>query len=331
MNGPVAGQATTIPSNCRFLTRGREEFLVGLQLRKWSLFGRSSLQWGRAGPSGANAVGCHIRSPSISRFSSGGVSKYPNIALLLTSLSDPEGWVQERPFLYYSREAWATTPVTWLLFVLALVGLRTLGAGRLGTFGRIGTVIGITGAILIGVGDAVIAAVPLSQGIACVPPTCTFYDPRHFAALGRIAVFAGVALFLVGMILYGITALQRHTLAKGWGNALPLFLGALGPLSAVVVTYKGYIFYTLDGHAIVQQVLAFPLQNWDAHQALGFDLPSKGLSVSIDNTMPIRDLAGIIIASFICALSWIALGKMMWPGGQKEPEAQVQVVEPTAS
>ena len=44
---------------------------AGWQLRKGSLFGRSSLQWGRAGPSDANVVGCHMRSPSISRIHAG--------------------------------------------------------------------------------------------------------------------------------------------------------------------------------------------------------------------------------------------------------------------
>ena len=40
-------------------------------MHKWSLFGRSSLRWGRAGPADATVVRWDVRSPSISRIYAG--------------------------------------------------------------------------------------------------------------------------------------------------------------------------------------------------------------------------------------------------------------------
>ena len=55
------------PAPFRFLACVRAGILVGWQVRTWSLFGRSSPRWGRAGPSDAHVMGCHVRSPRISR------------------------------------------------------------------------------------------------------------------------------------------------------------------------------------------------------------------------------------------------------------------------
>ena len=63
MNGPSP--------RAGLLASGQEEGLVGWQVRQWSLFGRSSLRWGRAGPADATVVRWDVRSPSISRIHAG--------------------------------------------------------------------------------------------------------------------------------------------------------------------------------------------------------------------------------------------------------------------
>ena len=59
------------PSPFHFFAGVREDILVGWQLRKWNLFGRSSLQSGRAGPSGVNVSRSAVRSLRISRLEPG--------------------------------------------------------------------------------------------------------------------------------------------------------------------------------------------------------------------------------------------------------------------
>lgn len=253
----------------------------------------------------------------------------PYIIQILYSLDDPYEYVQEPPFAPLQDKLWAATPAIWLLFALALIGLRVCGEGWIGALGRIGNLIGIIGVALVGMGDALIAT--MARNFVCMPPTCTFYDPHYLSSVARMAVFTGAALFLSGMALYSGDSVRRHTLAQRWGNIVPLLLGVLGLLSAAMVGNKSALFSTFHGNGVVARVEGFLLGSWDVSQVV-YSHPGSlhHTNVSVVETLSISQFVFIVTASLLFAIAWMLLGRLMWPGKQEEPVAQVGQVEPAA-
>jgi hypothetical protein len=237
----------------------------------------------------------------------------PNTVIAVNMLLTREGLIQIQLHAgtYFQREVWSTTPVIWLLFVLALPGMYARAADRLGAFGRICTVISVIGAALIVIGDTIVAALPLTQGVACVPPTCAYFDFHNYSAIGRIAVFTGCALFLCGMALFSIAAMRQRAMGHGWANILPLVLGILALSSTAILNYPGNFVYLSSPSA---NLIGFPLLN-----IIWFHIPSEVPADRVGGgiywllAVPLRDLAVMVITSLAFSATWVLMGIALWP------------------
>jgi hypothetical protein len=250
----------------------------------------------------------------------------PNIAVIMTSYSGRI--VSPIESLYLQREAWEATPVLWLLIVLALIGLQAGEAGRANALGRIGATLGIIGAVLIGVGDAVTSAVSRSQFLPCTPPLCTFYDNNNYTVVSQIVVLLGAVLFAVGMILYSIAAIRSRVLARRWANALPLVVGLLVLLSNSglrLVPYAAGLRINALGGGI--DLLLLPPRIFVSSAPI---ITSGSGAFADLSVQPVRDLIFTAITSIMMALFLVLLGVIMWPGKQEEPVMQTKQVEPMA-
>lgn len=238
---------------------------------------------------------------------------------------------------YFQREAWAAMPAIWLLFALALVGLRMRQEGRIGPLGRSGARLASAGAVLLAVGDATLALVS-GMDWTCVPPTCTVFDSHNYATIGRITVYAGTLLFSCGIGIYGVMAVRRLGGGRGWDNVLPPVAGVLalvGPAlwSPALLSSRG------DPPLLSLRYVGSQPWRDQALQALGIlwvrASPSTppGTVVGRFNVMPVRDLVSLSVISLVFALSWVLLGATMWPGKGSGPAAQAAragQAEPTA-
>jgi hypothetical protein len=181
-----------------------------------------------------------------------------------------------------------TTPVLWLLFVLALVGLQVRGAGRAGVLGWVAITAAVLGAVIIELGNGLVAVIMYSQADGCrTPLNCNYFDPNHYLYLDFMAGLLGSVIFASGMIIYGVAALTRRLLSRH--NGLPLVVGVmalLGDAASVIATST-----------------------------------SSGTDYAGTQKLAIM-LAVVALAT---AVVWVLLGMAMWPRGDEEAVVRAAV------
>jgi len=137
------------------------------------------------------------------------------------------------PIFVAQIASWELAPLPFLLLGAGLVGLHLLATSRLGQRGASFVTCALIGLVLFVMGNVAFALFIHSQSTGCVSPTdCNFYDPDRVLQTSAIAQLAGLALFTCGLVCYG--SLLRRARALPWGNALPVALGVVAPLSLVV-------------------------------------------------------------------------------------------------
>ena len=189
---------------------------------------------------------------------------------------------------------WGVTeaaPALWLLYVVALIGLQVRGSGRAGRLAWPGFTAAVLGAVIVGLGNGLNAAILYSQADQCrTPLDCNIYDPNHYVVMGLTLGLLGSTIFALGMIYYGIVALTSRVLSRY--NWLPLVVGVMALLNIAVSTIAM--------------------------------LATSGIDYAGTQKVEIM-LAAVALAS---ATVWVLLGAVLWPREHEEIVAQVIPAEP---
>ena len=189
---------------------------------------------------------------------------------------------------------WGVTeaaPALWLLYVLALIGLQVRGAGRAGMLAWPGFTAAILGAVFVGLGNGLDAAILYSQADQCrTPLDCNIFDPNHYVMMGLTLGLLGSTIFALGMIYYGIVACTNRVLSRH--NWLPLVVGVMALLN------------------IAGSIIAM--------------LATSGIDYAGTQKVAIM-LAAVTLAS---GIAWVLLGAALWPREHEETIAQIVPAEP---